>query len=61
MGECVRSACSDLLTREIKGLTVDSHMRTSFGMDALSMAEFRATITQKRSAKGLIFHSDKAS
>ena len=51
----------DLFTREIKGLSVDSHMRTSLVMDALRMAEFRAGITQMRGAKGLIFHSDKGS
>ena len=51
----------DLFTREIKGLSVDSHMRTSLAMDALRMAEFRAGITQMRGAKGLIFHSDKGS
>ena len=51
----------DLFTREIKGLAVDSHMRTSLVMDALRMAEFRAGITPKRGAKGLIFHSDKGS
>ena len=41
----------DLFTREIKGLAVDSHMRTSLVMDALRMAEFRAGITQKRGRK----------
>ena len=54
----------DLFTREIKGLSVDSHMRISLVIDALRMAEFRAGITQKRGAvekKGLIFHSDKGS
>ena len=51
----------DLFTREIKGLSVASHMRTSLVMDALRMAEFRAGITQKRGANGLIFHSDKGS
>ena len=51
----------DLFAREIKVLAVDSHMRTSFVVDALRVAEFRAGIAQKRGAKGLIFHSDKGS
>ena len=51
----------DLFTREIKGLAVGSHMRTSLVMDALRMAEFRAGITPKRCTKGRIFHSDKGS
>ena len=51
----------DLFTREIKGLAVDSHRRTSLVTNALRMAEFRAGITPKRGARGLIFHSDKGS
>ena len=51
----------DLFTREIKGLSADSHMRMCLVMDALRMAEFRAGITQMRGAKGLIFRSDKGS
>ena len=35
----------DLFTPEIKGLAVNSHMRTSLVKDALTMAEFRAGIT----------------
>ena len=46
----------DLFTREIKGLAVDSHMRTSLVMDALRMAEFRAGITPTRGANTLLLN-----
>ena len=51
----------DLFAREIKGLSVDSHVRASLVMNALRTAEFRAGITQNRGTKGLVFYSDKGS
>lgn len=50
-----------LFSHEIKGLSVDSHLRTSLITAALRMAGFRAVIAQKRGAKGLTLPSDERS
>jgi putative transposase len=50
-----------LFTREIVGWAMDSHMRQSLVHDAIKRAKFRNGFCEKRSANGLMFHSDKGS